>query len=87
MNDNEPIIITSPLSRKVTSDGISVSVEIYRLETEKTWTLEVVDKDWNSTVWDDLFATDEAAYVEFEQALKEHGMVKLLEGDEAQTIH
>ena len=35
-------IITSPLSGKVTSHGITVDVIIVRLETASEWSLEVV---------------------------------------------
>lgn len=58
---DEPKLETSPLTQKLSSGGRTVSVEIYRLEGETSWTLEVVDKFHNSTVWDDTFETDSAA--------------------------
>jgi hypothetical protein len=44
----------SPLSGKVTRDGVTVSVEIYPLaEGEEGWSLEVVHHDGGSTVSED----------------------------------
>ncbi|MBX3528918.1 MAG: hypothetical protein KF904_22170 [Rhodoblastus sp.] len=87
MTDDEPKIIKSPLCRKFTADGVTVAVEIYRLESSEGWSLELVDEDWNSTVWSELFATDQAAWDEFAEGLKQHGLRKLLESDEGPTLH
>ena len=40
-----PDIIRSPLSQNVTQDGITVRVEIYRVDGTEGWTLEVVDAE------------------------------------------
>lgn len=56
------------------------------LEGGDGWTLELVDGENNSIVWDELFTTDEAARLEFEAGVKEIGLQKLLEAD-AGTIH
>jgi hypothetical protein len=78
MNDTEkddPQIESSPLCRTVTGDEIALRVEIYRLAgSGEGWSLEVVDQDGTSTVWDDLFATDQDAYSEFSQALETEGI-------------
>jgi hypothetical protein len=43
-NDDDYEIEHSPLSGRVTRDGITVSVEIYRLRNgSEGWSLEVVD--------------------------------------------
>lgn len=81
MTDDNPKIIKSPLCRKFTSDGITVSVEIYRIETSEGWSLELVDEGWNSTVWEELFATDRAAWDEFERGVRGIGLARLLEED------
>lgn len=60
----EPNLELSPLSQDLSSGGKTVSIEIYRLEGEISWTLEVVDEYNNSTVWDDSFETDSAALTE-----------------------
>ena len=58
--DEDTPIIYSSLNQTVSRSGRSVQVEIYRAENED-WILEVVDEHGNSTVWDDLFPTDQAA--------------------------
>jgi hypothetical protein len=85
----EPKIIRSPLSRKYTEGETTVDVDIYRLETSNEWTLELVDKDWTSTVWEEPFPTDQAAWDEFVSEVKEYGLLKLLEvdGEEPSTVH
>ncbi len=46
MDDNdEPSLVTSGKNHRVTAHGYLFSVEIYRLETEKTWSLEVIDHE------------------------------------------
>jgi uncharacterized protein len=72
--DREPNIVRSGLSGRVAKDGLAVDVEIYRLESEPEWTLEVVDHTGASTVWDDPFESDEAAFAAFNAVLAEEGM-------------
>ena len=69
----DPTIITSPLSGPCTEGGITVDVQIYRLQDTK-WSLEVVDNKGTSTVWDDLFDTDQAAKTEFHRTVAEAGL-------------
>jgi hypothetical protein len=70
----DPNIIHSGLSQHTTIEGVIFKVEIYRLEHESKWSLEVVDEDGTSTVWDDLFDTDQAAFDEVMSAIKEEGL-------------
>ena len=80
MNDSrEPNLVISSLSRTVKRDGIIVEVNICRLEKDKSWTLEVVNSEGTSIVWDDAFDTDEDAYAEFERTVKEEGMKTFLD--------
>jgi hypothetical protein len=64
-----PRLIHSPRSGTVTKDGVAVEVCIYRL-ADTNWTLEVVDSEGTSTVWDGEFETDEAAYAEFQETIE-----------------
>lgn len=65
----------SPLGGRVTRDGCTVQVHIYRFaKSNDEWTLEVVDHDDGHTVWEDTFPDDQEAYEAFEQALKEDGI-------------
>ena len=59
---DHPNIITSGLSKNFVIDGAPFELEIYRLEDVPGWSLEVIDEEGTSTVWDDTFETDEAAY-------------------------
>lgn len=79
MADREPNIVTSGLSRRENQDGVAVDVRICRLETESMWALEVVNAAGTSTVWDDLFPTDEAANEEFLRTVADEGMAAFLD--------
>ena len=69
----DPNIVTSDLSRRVHLDGQDYLIEIYRLEDNPTWSLEVVDEEGTSTVWDELFNTDQDALDEVLKAIEEEG--------------
>ncbi|OJU30429.1 MAG: hypothetical protein BGN91_04455 [Nitrobacter sp. 62-13] len=70
------------------SYGVTVSVEIYRLAGgEEGWSLEVVDHDGGSTVWEDRFATDSDAYAEFYQTLETEGIKSFLEQQPGSAKH
>ena len=70
----DPNLITSGLSQTVTTEGHRLRIEIYRIETCPEWSLEIVDEDGTSTVWDDLFATDQAAFEEAQKTIVEEGL-------------
>ena len=77
--DNDPKIEYSPLCGKLSRDGITVRVEIYRLAgSNEGWSLEVVDQDDNSSVWSELFLTDKDAYTEFYRTLEAEGIHSFL---------
>lgn len=72
--DRDPNIVRSGLSGKVSQDGLTVDVEIYRLEAESEWVLEVIDHTGASTVWEDQFASDDDALAAFRAALADEGI-------------
>ncbi len=72
--DEEFELIESPLSQRIIRDGISVEVFIYRGKGEKGWTLEVVDEDNGSTVWDGMFATEQDALAEVMKTIDVDGI-------------
>ena len=78
MPHRDPNIIRSGLSRTIVSQGLKADVGIYRLEDGPDWSLEVVDQDGTSTVWDELFPTDQTAFEAFQEALQEEGLAGLL---------
>ena len=53
--------------------SITVDVNISRLDHTK-WSLEVVDKEDNSIVWDGEFETDDEAYAEFLNSVETEGL-------------
>ena len=77
MNE-EPKLDVSSLSQEVSSGGRTVSVEIYRLEGERSWVLEVVDEHNNSTVWDGTFESDAAALTEAKKVILAEGISTLI---------
>ncbi len=83
---DEPKIIMSPLCQRVTRDGISVDVEIFRAESDAVWILEVVDRLGGSTVFDTPFPTDHAALDAVLLLIEQEGIDTFLE-DHAGTIH
>lgn len=83
---DDPEIIVSPLSGEFTSEGITVEVQIYRLATSEEWSLEVVDNDDNSTVWDAGFASDKEAHDAFLEDVRNEGLAAIISGDTT-TLH
>jgi hypothetical protein len=78
-DEDDPEIEYSPLCEEVTRDGQTVRVQIYRLKNgDSGWSLEVIDQEGASTVWDDLFATDQGAFAEFSQTLETEGIQSFL---------
>lgn len=77
--ERDPNIVTSGLSGIVTEQGITVEVHIIRLEDEPGWSLEVVNHSGTSTVWDDSFATDDAAWAAFRHTVEQEGMRAFLD--------
>jgi hypothetical protein len=61
IEDDEPNLVTSGKSKRVVIDGFPFSIDIFRLETDKTWTLEVVDHKGTSHVWEEQFTSDAEA--------------------------
>jgi hypothetical protein len=72
MHDEDELIY-SPLQRTYAAAGHQVEIHIYRMP-DTGWSLEVVDEYNNSTVWEHLFDTDEAALTVALQELNEDGI-------------
>lgn len=79
----EPDIEFSPLGGLVTRDERTVQVMIFRIAgSDRGWAMEVVDINNTTTSWDTLFATERAAYEEFNLVLGEKGISVFLGPDE-----
>lgn len=78
----DPEIKTSELSGRLTSEGMTVDVQIYRVAGwNERWKLKVIDERNVAKVWDQTFATDRDAYAEFYRTIESDGIVSLF-GDE-----
>ena len=71
-------LIDSALSQKITRDGMTIEVLIYRGSDDDGWSLEVVDHENGSTVWDHLFPTDQAALDEVLLTIEREGIASFL---------
>ena len=81
MRDLEPNLVVSSLSRRVVWENYPLRVEIYRLEQDPTWTLEVVNATGTSIVWDDPFPSDRDADAAFRDTLGRDGISAFLDDD------
>lgn len=57
----EPKLVRSGKSMTVAMDGRRFSIEVFRHETDQTWTLRVVDDLGRSHTWGDPFQSDRDA--------------------------
>jgi uncharacterized protein len=73
VNDDYKLVF-STLSNRITRDGVTVDVQIYRGKDEEGWLLEVVDHLGGSTVWDDRFPTDVQALQEAMATIEAEGI-------------
>ncbi|MCJ2180602.1 hypothetical protein [Novosphingobium album (ex Hu et al. 2023)] len=87
MDDEDPNIVVSDLSRIVSEKGITVDVSIFRLEDETEWTLEVINESGTSIVWTDLFDTEEEAFAAFQHVLEDEGIETFLDDNCGLTPH
>jgi hypothetical protein len=81
MDEDEPNLVNSGKSQHVVVDGYPFSIEIYRFETDKTWTLEVIDIEGTSHVWDEQFRSDKDARNTAIQAIEGEGAMAFMRGD------
>ena len=79
MADRDPNLLHSSLSGNMTRDGITIDVQIYKVENVPGWALEVINHNGTSTVWDDLFETDDAAHSAFIATISEEGIETFLD--------
>ena len=71
---SDPNIVLSGLSKTVTVESHRFKIDIYKLEHDTTWSLEVVHADGTSTVWDEQFESDVAAMNEVMGAIEKEGL-------------
>lgn len=74
---DENDLIYSPLQQHYTVGDDTVEICIYRMP-QTSWALEVIDEHGNSTVWDDEFETDQAAFDEVMRTIREDGIASMI---------
>lgn len=80
MPESEQQYEFSEFSGEFVDDDVMVTIGIYRpAGTNGDWTLEVVDQEGYSTVWDDLFSTDREAFEEFLATIQRDGIRSFLD--------
>lgn len=79
-------LIWSDLSCKIRDDEHTIEVHIFNGEDDTGWTLEVVDENDDSTIWEEKFATDQEAWKAFELALEDEG-IEAFAPDQPRTVH
>jgi len=82
---SDPEIVMSPLCREISGDDTKIQVDIYRVEDESVWILEVIDEENTSTVWDDPFDTDREALDAVMEVIEKDGIKSFLESDPGVT--
>lgn len=75
MDYDENDLIDSPLSQILQEDNEQIEVLIYRLP-DSDWTLEVVNQNDTSTVWDETFPSDQEALSVALDGIKAAGGIK-----------
>ncbi len=78
--DNETNLVQSARGQQIIVDGVSFSIKIYRLESDRTWTLEVEDHEGTSHVWDDQFHSDKDARNAAIHAIESEGAAAFMRG-------
>ena len=78
---SDPNIIHSGLGGDIQIEGQAFTVQIYALENDPNWILEVVDLDGTSTVWEDPFPSDKAAHEALLAVIETEGIGAFTSGD------
>lgn len=63
----------SDIKKEIEQDGLKVTIEVCK-DDKGGWILEIVDEQWNSTVWDNQFPTAKEALDAGIKAIKEEGI-------------
>jgi uncharacterized protein len=79
-------LVDSPLSTKVSRNGITVEVHIYRGKNDDEWVLEVVDHEGGSTVWRETFPSDREAMAAVMLTIEKEGIASFL-ADPSMKFH
>lgn len=87
LTDGETKVVISQLSRRVTLEGVTVDVQIYRFEDEHEWVLFIANESGSSMLWDEVFASDGEAMAAFRIVAEEQGLPAFLDQGSAGMLH
>lgn len=79
--EREPNLIISSASRQIVEEGIPFKVDIYKLESDDGWSLEVVTADGTSIVWEDVFQDEQVAFEEAVASIRSEGAIAFENGN------
>ena len=63
-------MIVSDCSQSFGRNGADIQIRIYRLEHERDWSVEIVENEDLSTIWDATYSSEQAALLAALDALK-----------------
>lgn len=81
MVDEEPNLVTSGKTTRIVIDGYPFSIDIFRMENDTTWTLEVIDEQNTSHVWDEQFQSDAEARDVAVKTIEAEGAIAFMRGN------
>ncbi len=73
-------------STEITRDSKTVRIDVYP-DGEGRWVLEIVDQDWNSSVWDETFTTVEEAMRAGVDAVEKEGIDAFIGQQDEPSLH
>ena len=82
-----PEVIFSSLSTRLIEKDTHLDIQIYRLEVQKFWTLEIVDESGLSTIWNECFQTDKSALEKALDAVAAFGIRSFLEDHRTRPVY
>lgn len=81
IEDDELNLVISSKSKAIIIDGYLFSIDIYRLEQDRAWTLEVIDCKGTSHVLEDQLSCDIEARDAAIKAIEAEGAIAFMRGN------
>ncbi|MGO7172172.1 hypothetical protein AB9F47_34505 [Rhizobium leguminosarum] len=81
IEDDELNLVISSKSKAIIIDGYLFSIDIYRLEQDRAWTLEVTDCKGTSHVLEDQLSCDIEARDAAIKAIEAEGAIAFMRGN------
>ena len=79
-------VIQSLYNDFFTIGNTTIELRIMRSVIDPAWSLEVVNNHGAFRLWDNVFASDEQAYAEFQRTVSEEGMATFLDDEQASNV-